>query len=467
MTYAYSVMDNSGRLAGQAIPVDVRRSGYRALDPIAILQVEDSQGKLLSKCGESGTDPCDFTHSQTQQVLTEQLAYLITNVLSDTQARIGAFGSPNPLELDRPAAAKTGTTNDFVDNWTLGYTPQLVTGVWVGNSDSSPMQNVTGLTGAAPIWHAIMKYATQTLPPVGWDMPQGINTVTVCYPSGLLPTHDCQSTRNEVFIAGTEPLSSDNIWQSFQVNKETNKLATVYTPPDLIESRVFEILPPEAADWVRQAGLPQPPTEYDTIYTPTETAQSDIIISNLQPFSYVRGALTLTGTVKSDDFSFFRVQFGPGLNPSQWTQIGGDRGDQVDNGDLQPWDTTTLANGLYSVQLLVVKNDQTFANYTVQVTVDNTPPQVSLISPTADSEFILGQDESVIIQPDAQDNLSLASVQIVVDNRLVNTTTVAPFTYRWPLKGVLPGPHTIQLKATDAAGNEALSKPVTITVKSQ
>jgi membrane carboxypeptidase/penicillin-binding protein len=467
MTYAYGVMDNSGRLAGQPIPLDARRSGYRALDPTAILRIEDSHGVLLSRCGETSDQACDFTQAKTQQVLTEQLAYLITNVLSDTQARIGAFGSPNPLELDRPAAAKTGTTNDFVDNWTLGYTPQLVTGVWVGNNDSSPMQNVTGLTGAAPIWHALMKYATQTLPPVGWDAPPGINQVTICYPSGLLPTRDCQSTRNEVFIAGTEPVSFDNIWQSFQVNKETNKLATVYTPPDLVENRVFEILPPEAADWVRLAGLPQPPAEYDTIYTPTETAQGDILISNLQPFAYVRGALTLTGTVKSDDFSFFRVQFGQGLNPTQWTQIGGDRGEQIDNADLQPWDTTTLANGLYSVQLLVVKNDQTFSNFTVQVTVDNTPPVVSLISPTADDIFTLGSDESVIIQPDAQDNLSLASVKVIVDNKLVNTSTVAPFTYRWPLKGILPGPHTLQLQAVDAAGNTALSKPVTITIKSK
>jgi membrane peptidoglycan carboxypeptidase len=469
MTYAYGVMSNFGRLAGQPIPLNERRSGYRALDPVAILRVEDSQGNLVQKCGdaEQGDTHCDFSQPRTQQVLTEQLAYLITNILSDTQARIGAFGTPNPLELDRPAAAKTGTTNDFVDNWTLGYTPQLVTGVWVGNADSTPMEKVTGLTGAAPIWHAIMKYATQTLPPLGWDAPPGINQVTVCYPSGLLPTRDCQSVANEVFIAGTEPTSYDNIWQSFQVNKETGKLATVYTPPELIENRVYEILPPEAADWVRLAGLPQPPTEYDTIYTPPEVNAGDIVISNLQPFSYVRGQLTLVGTVKAENFSFFRLQFGQGLNPTQWTQIGGDRGEQLENADLQPWDTTVLPNGLYSVQLLVVKNDQTFANYTVQVTVDNTRPEVSLITPSDGDSFTIGTDESVIIQPDAKDNLSLAGVQIIVDGKLVNTSTVAPFTYRWPLKDVFPGAHTVQLKAIDAAGNEAQSETVTITVKGQ
>lgn len=465
LTYAYGVMANNGRLAGQPIPLDSRRSGYRALDPVAILRVEDSQGNPLNRCGDGGAGACDFSQPKTQQVLTEQLAYLITNILSDTQARIGAFGSPNPLELDRPAAAKTGTTNDFVDNWTLGYTPQLVTGVWVGNTDSTSMEKVTGLTGAAPIWHAVMRYATQNLPPLGWDAPLGINQVRVCYPSGLLPTRDCQSVANEIFIAGTEPTSYDNIWQSFPVNKETGKLATVYTPPELIENRVYEILSPEAADWVRLAGLPQPPTEYDTIYTPPDAGAGDIVIANLQPFSYVRGQLTLSGTVKAENFSFFRLQFGPGLNPAQWTQIGGDRGEQLENADLQPWDTTLLPNGLYSVQLLVVKSDQTFANYTVQVTVDNTRPEVSLITPAEGDSFTVGNDESVIIQPDAKDNLSLAGVQVIVDGKLVNTSTVAPFTYRWPLKGIFPGAHTIQLKAIDAAGNETQSETVTITVK--
>ncbi len=467
MTYAYSVMANKGKMAGQPIPVELRRGGYRTLDPISILRIEDSQGNLLTRCGDAA---CDFTQPHTQQVLSEQLAYLITNILADEQARIGAFGSPNPLELGRPAAAKTGTTNDFVDNWTLGYTPQLVAGVWVGNTDSTPMEKVTGLTGAAPIWRAVMTYAAQTynLPPLPWEEPPGMSRVTVCYPSGLLPRRDCQSTVNELFINGTEPVAYDNVWQAFQVNRETGKLATVYTPPELIENRVYEILPPEAADWVRQAGLPQPPVEYDTLYTPPEAnATGDIVITSLKPFSYIRGSVMITGTVKSENFSFFRVQFGPGLNPTQWTQIGGDRGEQLENADLQPWDTGSLPNGLYSVQLLVVKNDQTFANYTVQVTVDNTPPVVSLVTPAADDIFTLGVDESVIVQPDAKDNLSLATVEIYVDGKKVNTSTVAPFTYRWPLKGVITGAHTLYLKAVDAAGNTTQSQPVKITVKAK
>ncbi|MBI3240899.1 MAG: transglycosylase domain-containing protein [Chloroflexi bacterium] len=463
MTYAYSVMANGGRMAGVAVPPESRRGGYRQLDPVSILRIEDSKGSLLVACGEKNDEACSFTESKTQQVLEAPLAYLITHVLSDNEARIGAFGRPNPLEIDRPAAVKTGTTDDFIDNWTLGYTPQAAVGVWVGNTDSSPMEKVTGLTGAAPIWHAVMKYATQNLPIEEWPEPPGVNHVTVCYPSGLLPTRDCQSLVNEVFISGTEPAAEDNVWQAFQINRETGKLATVYTPPELVEKRVYEILPPEAADWVRQAGLPQPPAEYDTIYSPPEAvAGGDVFIASLQPFSYIHGAAPITGTVKSENFSFFRVQFGPGLNPTQWTQIGGDRGEQIENGDLQPWDTTGL-NGLYSVQLLVVKNDQTFVNYTVQVTVDNTPPTVTLVTPTEGQLFALGSDEAVVIQPEAQDNLSLAYVEVFVDGAKLDTTTVAPFTSRWKLGGT--GQHSIYVRAVDAAGNVTESERVVVVVQ--
>jgi membrane carboxypeptidase/penicillin-binding protein PbpC len=450
-------------MAGTPVAPEARRGGFRSLNPVAILRIEDSKGNVLIACGENNDAPCVFAEPQTQQVLSEPLAYLINNVLSDNEARVGAFGRPNPLEIDRPAAVKTGTTNDFIDNWTLGSTPQVTAGVWVGNTDSTPMEKVTGLTGAAPIWHAVMKYVTQNLPLEEWNEPNGINRVTVCYPSGLLPTRDCQSLVDEIFIAGTEPTATDNVWQAFQVNRDTGKLATVFTPPELVERRVYEILPPEAADWVRLAGLPQPPTEYDTIYTPPEAGGGDVFIASLQPFSYVHGVVPITGTVKSENFSFFRLQFGPGLNPTQWTQIGGDRGEQLENADLQTWDTTALGNGLYSVQLLVVKNDQTFVNYTVQVTVDNTPPTAALVTPTEGQTFTLGDDESVIIQPDVADNLSLAFVDIFVDDKKVQTTTVAPFTYRWRLAG--PGAHTIHIRAVDAAGNAAESGRVGIVLR--
>ncbi len=91
------------------------------------------------------------------RVLKESTAYLVTNILSDNETRAIEFGENSPLHLSKPAAAKTGTTNDIRDNWTMGFTRQLVTGVWAGNSDGKPMRNASGITGAAPIWHTFME----------------------------------------------------------------------------------------------------------------------------------------------------------------------------------------------------------------------------------------------------------------------------------------------------------------------
>ncbi|MEP7359119.1 MAG: transglycosylase domain-containing protein, partial [Anaerolineales bacterium] len=129
-TYAFSVLANMGVMAGQPVLPQAQRPGYRILDPVAILRVTDRNGQVLYQL--------DSAH--TQAILSPDLAYLMNNVLSDNEARVAAFGRGNPLELaDRPAAAKTGTTNDFRDNWTMGYVPGLTVGVWVGNADNTPM----------------------------------------------------------------------------------------------------------------------------------------------------------------------------------------------------------------------------------------------------------------------------------------------------------------------------------------
>ena len=453
MTYAYGVIANYGIMAGSPVADNDRRPGFRILDPVAILRVEDQMGAILYQ----------YTEPETQTVLSPQLAYLMENVMSDEQARWAAFGHPNPLEIDRPAGAKTGTTDDFRDNWTLGFTPYLAAGVWVGNSDNSPMKSVTGLTGAAPIWHALMKYASRDLPPDGWLVPPGITEVAVCDPSGLLPTSYCPNVVKEAFIAGTEPTGYDNLFQAFQVNRETGRLATVYTPPELVDERVYMILPPEAGDWLQEAGLPQPPTQYDTLYTPPEQT-GDVAITFPAPFTYVRGQIVITGNAKApeDQFSFFRVQVGQGLNPTAWTQVGGDRGEQVDNGELQPWDTAGL-DGLYTIQLAVIKQDQSFETATLQVTVDNQPPTASLLAPASGEDFSKAADESVVIQADVRDNLSLDRVEFYVDGLLVKTATVLPYSTRWKITN--PGQHQVWVKAFDAAGNSAESQRVTVSVK--
>lgn len=459
LTYAYSVFANNGVMAGQPVPRERLRPGYRELDPVAILRVEDAQGRVLEA----------YTQPDTREVLSPQLAYLITSVLSDNEARTPAMGARSPLLLSRPAAAKTGTTNDFRDNWTIGYTPQLITGVWVGNADNSEMGHVSGLDGAAPIWHTVMEQLLADKPVEPFSVPPGLVQVQVCADSGLLPTPTCPRAKTEIFIAGTEPTTPDTLHQVFRICKTTGKLATVYCPPDQVEERVYTIYPPEAMDWVRENELPVPPNEYDTSFGPV-TNPGAIGIAWPAPYAYVGGVVPITGTARADGFQLYRIAIGQGLDPASWIQVGPDHPQQRENSILEFWDTAGM-EGLYTVQLTVLKNDGNAERSTVQVTVDNTAPQVKITYPFADQVYTLGQDEWVNIQADAQDNIAMQKVEFYVDGQKFDESTVAPFNRKWTLDheaALSPGQtreHELYVVAIDQAGNRTQSEPVKIKVR--
>jgi penicillin-binding protein 1C len=218
--------------------------GFR-LTPSSILEVSDFQGNLLY----STQTPAEV------RVLDERLAWLISDILSDNDARIMGFGEISSLRLDRPAAVKTGTTSNFHDNWTVGYTPELVTGVWVGNTSYEPMRDVNGLSGAAPIWHSFTRTVLTGQAEQAFSMPQGIERVEVCAISGLLPTPTCPYRRWEWFITGTEPTQLDAFYQLVTIDAATGALANDNTP---LERRIDQLvldLPPEAIPWAHAQGL--------------------------------------------------------------------------------------------------------------------------------------------------------------------------------------------------------------------
>lgn len=190
--------------------------------------------------------------------ISPQVAYLITNILSDDGARIPAFGEDSVLNLSRPAAVKTGTTTDFRDNWTVGYTPDLAVGVWAGNADNEPMYKISGITGAAPIWHAFMEEALQGTPPRDFSVPDGIVDAQVCETSGLLPTQICPRLRTEVFITGSEPTRYDNSYEQVAIDSASGMLWTDRCQGQPIE-RVYRLFPPDAQDWATKRGFTQPP----------------------------------------------------------------------------------------------------------------------------------------------------------------------------------------------------------------
>ncbi|MBS1254154.1 MAG: Penicillin-binding protein 2D [Anaerolineales bacterium] len=241
-------------------------TGHR-VTPTAILEVSSADHPTTQPPNHPTTQPP--SHPTTQPpAISPQVAYLITDILSDDQARLPAFGENSVLKLTRPAAAKTGTTSDWRDNWTVGYTPDLVTGVWVGNADNSPMQFISGITGAGPIWHDFMEEAHRGKRVRYFQRPDDPSTgsgqrlieIEVCESSGLLPTEDCQRRKRELFIEGTEPTQYDNSYQAFDIDAATGLLWDAGCEGPQVE-RIFRLLPPDARDWGRKHGIPEPPAQ--------------------------------------------------------------------------------------------------------------------------------------------------------------------------------------------------------------
>ncbi len=171
-----------------------------------------------------------------------RVAWLLSDILSDDTARSLGFPPHTSLEVGFPAAVKTGTSSGFHDNWTIGYTSDWVVGVWVGNADYQAMHHVDGLTGAAPIWHSIIRALSAQRPPTGFARPTGMVQETVCSLSGLLPTPACPHTHTAWFIAGTQPTRRDDVCQ--EVTLPSGQTITAFA------------LPPLAWDWARAHGWP-------------------------------------------------------------------------------------------------------------------------------------------------------------------------------------------------------------------
>ena len=447
ITHAYSAFGNQGVISGIPLKPQNAQGDLSALAPISFLRVEDTAGQVL----------LDYSTTQSRPILSAQLAYLITDILSDETSRWVSMGHPNLLEIGRPTGAKIGTTTTQQDSWTIGFTPQLTIGVWTGTSKTAS-QKVPA--DAAPgLWHAIIQFIARDLPPVDWERPLGISSAEVCDPSGLIPTTECPKIVTEVFLNGNEPTQADTLYRNIEINRETRRLATIFTPPELVEERVFLIIPPEAESWAAEFGLPIPPDDYDLIYAPT-APNEEVLISQPEMFDYVQGEISIRGQARGEDFSFYRLQFGQGLNPGNWIQLGEDVARTVPRGLLGTWDTSELS-GLYAMQLLVVRDDRRVETATIQVTIDNQPPEVRIINPTGSSEIPFSVDRPTTFRVEATDDLALAEVSFFLDSVPFGKFTAPPFTIPWELER---GTHKLQVVATDRAGNST-TRQVSFIVK--
>jgi membrane carboxypeptidase/penicillin-binding protein PbpC len=461
LTYSYNVFNTGGYMVGMPVHKDQNTPGFRTLNPAAILRIEDADGNIL---WQYGTETNTY---QRRLILEPALAYIMTDILADNEAREPAFGRGNPMELSRPAAAKTGTSNENRDSWAVGYTPQIVTGVWMGNNNNHSMNDVTGISGSAPIWHALMEYihTRDSLSRQEWLRPSTVIERTVCQTSGLLPTRYCRGVGELFYVdptsgIDTQPQQSDTYWKNYSVNACTWRLANASSPSNCVEDMVFFDYPPEARAWARDSGQRLPPTEYDI--AGASTPFGPVAIISPQFLARVRGKIEVRGNATDENFAYYRLDYGAGTQPDVWFQLGEQQIEPGRDIVLGTWDTTPLSDGaVYTLRLTMVRADNTPETSYVSVTVDNQPPTITLLEPASGSSY-QASDFYVSVQVEPDDNVQLAYVEFYRNGDLFATTEEWPHTVRWEIEE--SGQQTFWAIAYDAAGNSTESGHVTVTI---
>jgi 1A family penicillin-binding protein len=406
-------------------------NGGRVVTPHAILRVEDSSGAVLDGEAEPPTTPA----------VDPRLVFQITDVLADNNSRLETFGVNNPLRLTRPAAVKTGSTDDSRDSWAVGYTPSLLAGVWVGNSDGRPMRFVLGSSGAGLIWHEFMERALEGEPVETFEPPPGLVRGTVCAQTGYLPGPECGRTVTDWFLAEHPPRAANAPRARVAINTRSNKLATAYCPLPEIQLRTFGGNPSGEGPYAPSdycdlhgpqggrapgawEGTPAPPTPTLAPASPTSTptaASSRVplgptlvplatwtatpaptptsaptatrvvptlgalpiqlmasllaptatpaVARQFHPWAQLPPAVAVSfpgadqpidhrvpilGSASLPFFQGYTVQYGSGDDPSTWEPMGPPRTQPVQDGVLEIWDPSSLADGVYTLRVTVV-----------------------------------------------------------------------------------------------------------------
>jgi penicillin-binding protein 1C len=209
----------------QATPV------YRASTPVT--------------CGGKPSRSAGLPASLPPRVSSPTTWQLITDMLSDNHARATAFGVDSVLNLPFPAAVKTGTSSNFRDTWTVGFTTDYTVATWVGNFDGDPMRQVSGVTGAAPLWNRIMLHLHEHREPATFSLPEGMVQLPVCAFSGLKPTQDCASVVQEYFYP--KDISTYANQDNFDLSSEYDEWLAKQGQSSFTSDR-FKILSPHNGD---------------------------------------------------------------------------------------------------------------------------------------------------------------------------------------------------------------------------
>ncbi len=416
--------------------------------PIAsILKVTDAQGKTLE----------EWTKPEGKQVMDKTVAQRISDILSDNNARGYVFGTHSALQIPgRPAAAKSGTTNNFHDAWTMGYTPSLVAGVWVGNNDNSEMKRgADGSKIAAPIWQAFMKRALDGTPVEKFTPP---------------PPEDT-----------TKPILLGKVTEiKLNIDKVTGKLATEFTPADSIEEKTFHQAHdtlyyldkddprgpapthPEndpqfttwenaVQDWVKRKNwntTSTPPTESDDVHT--KDGQPSVTINNPSANATISSRAINVSASASGQRRVVKVKILC-------------EGKLIGEGTTEPWNIqlqfpNSIERGFHDLTFVAVDDvgNQGSATVTINLTADIAPVSAAISSPATDSKITSGNLPMNVA-------ITMSDVSLIkkIDLYLVGNDGVT----RLIASSFNPTDSTIELQWSSSPGTGAYSMYPVITEK--
>ncbi|MGE5124015.1 MAG: transglycosylase domain-containing protein, partial [Acidobacteriaceae bacterium] len=372
MTGAYAVIANAG----------IR------LPAVAITRILDHNGNVVY----------EYQPPAGEQVIRPEHAYLISSILSDNEARTPMFGANSILRLPFPAAAKTGTSNDYRDNWTLGYTPDIAVGVWVGNADYSPMKDITGVTGAAPIWSQFMQFAIQRLAggnPAPFTKPSGIVDRVICAVSGTEPSQWCPDQRSEYFTADQLPLpSSQDLWSKVVFDTWTKLRASTSCPGFTKEEFALNVTDLWAVGWIqndaqgqswaRDLGFEDP-----ILFAPARECRSDDphpvidISAPVEGQTVTVSPLEISGKMDvSADFQNLTIEYGVGDKPVEWKGLADGSQPFSQPGTIYSWDLTTIPTGVVTLRFTMHSIRGGYAERLIHVNIQ-IPTPTPTITPTS------------------------------------------------------------------------------------
>ncbi|MCA9882795.1 MAG: transglycosylase domain-containing protein [Anaerolineae bacterium] len=341
--------------------------------------------------------PLPEVQAEPVQVISPQVAYLMQNILSDDASRQQQFGLNSNLTLVNagiPASgyvgAKTGTSNNGRDLWTMGFTHNAVVGIWLGTvQDNSQTVGVTGFTAASPVFNEVMRAAIQGRAPQPFSNPGGVVQITVCRETGTLADGAtvCPTRITDIAIQGMlPPQSNAGLVQTLNIDSWTGKLANQWCSEYVVQQTFANIADTWVVNWINTTAAGQQFAQLVNLPLPlqqppaTSCQQGEqlptVLINNPQNSQTVENVLTITGVASGPNFNYYQLQYAPASNPDSWVDITPQSTNQVTSAGTQlgTWDTRTVANGQYILRLHVVSTTGGYIDVTRNVTIQNTQP---------------------------------------------------------------------------------------------